>query len=136
MIDKKTLKNLIEKAKEGRNYSYSPYSKFAVGAAILTNDGKYTLGCNIENASYGLSNCAERTAMFKLISNGYKKDDVIAICVIADTTKPVSPCGACRQVMSELLGKNMTVVLANMKDDYKICKVSDLLPYEFNEGDL
>lgn len=126
-------KELISKAIEGRSFSYSPYSKFKVGAAILLKDGSYVLGCNIENVSYGLCNCAERTALFKLISSGKKASDVVAMSIVADTAKPVSPCGACRQVMAELLDKKTPVVLANLKYEYKETTVEELLPYSFEE---
>lgn len=113
--------------------SYSPYSKFKVGAALLLKDGSYVLGCNIENVSYGLSNCAERTALFKLISSGYTKDDVVAMAIVANTQNPVSPCGACRQVMAELLDKNTPIYLANLQYAYKETTVGELLPYGFEE---
>ena len=124
---------LIDEAILGRKRSYSPYSKFKVGAAILLKNGSFIHGCNIENVSYGLSNCAERTALFKMVSEGYSKEDVVAMAIVADTTLPVSPCGACRQVMAELLKKETTVILANMKKEYKMTTVEELLPYSFEE---
>lgn len=132
MID---VEKLIEEAKKARENAYVPYSHFKVGAAILLKNGKYITGCNVENASYGLCNCAERTAMFKMISEGYTKDDVEAMCVIGDTPTPISPCGACRQVMSELLPIKTVVYLANLKGDVKPMTVAELLPYDFN-GDV
>ena len=127
---------LINKAKEARNNAYAPYSNFKVGAAILLNNGEYILGCNVENASYGLSNCAERTALFKLISEGYNKNDCVAMCIIGDTDLPISPCGACRQVMVELLNNDCPILLANMNNEYTIYKISDLLPLSFTESSL
>ena len=124
---------LIDEAILGRKRSYSPYSKFKVGAAILLKNGSFIHGCNIENVSYGLSNCAERTALFKMVSEGYSKEDVVAMAIVADTTLPVSPCGACRQVMAELLKKETKVILANMKKEYKMTTVEELLPYSFEE---
>ena len=124
---------LIDEAILGRKRSYSPYSKFKVGAAILLKNGSFIHGCNIENVSYGLSNCAERTALFKIVSEGYSKEDVVAMAIVADTTLPVSPCGACRQVMAELLKKETKVILANMKKEYKMTTVEELLPYSFEE---
>ena len=124
---------LIEKAIEGRGFAYAPYSKFKVGASLLLKDGSYVTGCNVENVSYGLCNCAERTALFKLVSLGYSKKDVVAMAIVADTKDPVSPCGACRQVMAELLDKDTPVILANVKKDYKETTVKDLLPYSFEE---
>ncbi|MDE7161918.1 MAG: cytidine deaminase [Anaeroplasmataceae bacterium] len=124
---------LIEQAIKGRSFSYSPYSKFKVGAAVLLKNGKTIIGCNVENVSYGLSNCAERTTLFKMISEGYTKDDVVAMAIVANTEKPVSPCGACRQVMAELLNKDTKVYLANLEKEYKETTVEELLPYSFEE---
>lgn len=125
------VKKIVEKAIEGRSKSYSPYSKFKVGAAILLKNGEYIMGCNVENISYGLTICAERNALFQLVSAGYSKDDVEAFCVVGDTTNPISPCGACRQVMAELLDMDTKIVLANLKHDYKETTVKELLPYNF-----
>lgn len=125
---------LIELAKEAREKAYVPYSQFKVGACVITDDGKIYKGCNIENASYGLTNCAERTALFNAYSNGDTK--LKAIAVVADTEGPVSPCGACRQVMLELGGEDMTVILSNMKGDYAVITVKDLLPGAFSSKDL
>ena len=122
----------IKKAKEAMKNSYSPYSKFKVGAALLTKDGEYTLGTNVENGSYGLTSCAERNALFSAYSKGYKKSDISKIFIIGDTKEPISPCGACRQVISELMEKDCDVVLSNLKDDVKIFKVKDLIPYLFD----
>lgn len=127
------VEELINKAIEGRSYAYTPYSKFKVGAALLLKNDSYILGCNVENASYGLCNCAERTALFKMISEGYNKDDVVAMAIVGQTEGPISPCGACRQVMSELLNKNTPVYLANLKGDIKEYTVSELLPYSFDD---
>lgn len=127
------VKKIVEKAIEGRSKSYSPYSKFKVGAAILLKNGKYIMGCNVENISYGLTICAERNALFQLVSAGYTKEDVEAFCVVGDTTNPISPCGACRQVMAELLDMNTPVILANLKYETKLTTVKELLPYCFEE---
>ncbi|MDE6945826.1 MAG: cytidine deaminase [Anaeroplasmataceae bacterium] len=126
-------RELVAKAIEGRSLAYTPYSKFKVGAAILLKNGTYITGCNIENVSYGLSNCAERTTLFKMVSSGYTKEDVLAMAVVADTASPVSPCGACRQVMAELLHKDTLVLLANLNYDIKETSVEELLPYGFEE---
>lgn len=117
---------LYQAALKGRENSYSPYSNFAVGAAVLCDDKIYT-GCNIENGSYGLTICAERCAIWKAVSEGERKFD--AICVVADTSAPVSPCGACRQVMSEF--KIPRVILSNLKGDFKEFTLEEILPYEF-----
>lgn len=126
-------KKLIEKAIEGRNFAYTPYSRFKVGAAVLLKNGNYITGCNVENVSYGLTNCAERTTLFKMTSEGYSKEDVVAMAIVANTENPVSPCGACRQVMAELLKKDTLVILANLEGKYKKTTVAELLPYSFEE---
>jgi cytidine deaminase len=126
--------DLIEEAKKARSMAYVPYSKFQVGAALLTNDDKVYLGCNIENAAYSMTNCAERTAMFKAFSEGDK--DYKAIAVVADTERPVPPCGACRQVMAELCPQDMKVYLTNLKGDIQELTVKDLLPGAFTAEDL
>lgn len=127
---------LLDMALIGRSNSYSPYSKFKVGAAILLSNGKYITGCNVENASYGLCNCAERTALFKMISDGYTKNDVVAMAIVGQTDDPISPCGACRQVMEELLNSDTPVILGNLERKMKEIKVSDLLPFSFSKKDL
>ena len=127
---------LIEKAKEARKLSYSPYSKFAVGAALLCKDGKVFQGANVENASYPLCMCAERNAIYNAMMNGYKKSDFVALAIVADTDEPCSPCGACRQVISELFPRNGAIVLANLKGDLKETNVDELLPFAFSGDDL
>lgn len=119
---------LLECALQAREKAYIPYSKFAVGAAVLTAGGSIYSGCNIENASYGLSCCAERCAIFKAVSEG--ETELEAICVAADTPGPVSPCGACRQVMAEF--KIKRIILANIKGDYQEYTLEELLPYGFS----
>ncbi|MDI3481548.1 MAG: cytidine deaminase [Tepidanaerobacteraceae bacterium] len=125
---------LIELAKAAREKAYVPYSHFKVGACVLTENGKIYEGCNIENASYSLTNCAERTALFNAYSNGDTK--IKAIAVVADTEKPIPPCGACRQVMLELGGGELTVILSNMKGDFKVTTAKELLPGAFSSSDL
>nr|WP_326163152.1 cytidine deaminase [Schinkia azotoformans] len=125
---------LIEKAKEAREMAYVPYSKFKVGAALLTEEDDVIKGCNIENASYGLTNCAERTALFKAYSEGIKKFKALA--VVADTERPVPPCGACRQVMAEFCPPNMPVYLTNLKGDIFETTVQELLPGAFTAEDM
>lgn len=125
---------LLNLAKEAREHAYAPYSQFKVGAALLTEDGETVTGCNIENASYGLTNCAERTAIFKLVSEG--KMGIRMIAVIADTPMPVSPCGMCRQVMAEFCPADTKVILGNLKGDIKETSVGDLLPFSFMKEDL
>lgn len=125
---------LIEEATKARDKAYVPYSKFQVGAALLTEDGKVYHGCNIENAAYSMCNCAERTAIFSAFAQGDRKFKGLA--VIADTDRPVSPCGACRQVISELCPKDMRVTLTNLKGDTLELTVEDLLPGAFSPEDL
>lgn len=128
------MKNLIEAAIEAYKKAYVPYSKFGVGAALLTESGKIVTGCNIENASYGLTNCAERTAFFKAVSEGEKT--FRALAVVADTDDPVSPCGACRQVMVEFCPPNLPVYLCNLEGKTLETTVEQLLPYAFNQEAL
>ena len=126
------LQKLIQAAIEMRKQSYSPYSNFAVGAAVLSNDGYIYGGCNIEDASYGLTNCAERTAIFNAVSDG--KRNISAIAVVADTDRPCSPCGACRQVIGEF--KIPCIIMANLKGEYKTVTLEELLPFSFSNTDL
>ncbi|KKC30471.1 cytidine deaminase [Caldanaerobacter subterraneus] len=133
-MEYRDYEKLIEIAKEARENAYAPYSNFKVGACVLTEDGNIYKGCNIENASFGLTVCAERVAMFNAYSGGERK--LKAIAVVADTDGPVSPCGACRQVMMELGGEDMVVILSNMKGDHAIMTVKDLLPGAFTSKDM
>jgi cytidine deaminase len=128
------IEQLIVEAKKAREKAYVPYSKFEVGAALLTTDGKVYHGCNIENAAYSMCNCAERTALFKAYSEGDRDFQLLA--VVADTERPCSPCGACRQVISELCPQDMKVVLTNLKGDILETTVADLLPGAFTSEDL
>lgn len=127
---------LIAKAKEARELSYSPYSNFKVGAALLTEDGQIFLGSNVENSSYPLTMCAERNALYNAYMHGYKKDDFVALALCADTEEPCSPCGACRQVMSEIFPSDAPVYMSNLKGDIKETTVSELLPFAFSDKDL
>lgn len=129
-------KELTKKAIEARNLSYSPYSNFAVGAALLCKDGKVFAGANIENASYPLCMCAERNALYNALMNGYKKSDFVALAIVADTEEVCSPCGACRQVISELFPRDGKIYLSNMKGDMKETNIDELLPFAFSGEDL
>ena len=131
-----TREELIKKAIEARKLSYSPYSNFAVGAAILTKSGEVYLGANIENSSYPLCMCAERNAIYNAMLHEVKKDEIVALALVADTDNPCSPCGACRQVISELLNPNTPVIMANLKGDVKEVKAEELLPFAFSGEDL
>lgn len=130
MIDESAL---IAAAKEARAHAYVPYSHFAVGAAVLS-DGQIYAACNIENASYGLSMCAERNAIFAAVAAGHPH--ISGIAVIADTAAPTSPCGACRQVMSEFLADDAPVILTNLNGNTQQTTVSALLPGAFEKGDM
>ena len=126
------IQNLMDCAIKARENAYSPYSHFAVGAALLCEDGTLYEGCNIENASYGLTNCAERTAIFKAVSEGHIKFKALA--VVADTEGPCAPCGACRQVMAEF--KIPLIIMGNLMGNIKIVTIEELLPFSFSECDV
>lgn len=128
------MDDLIQAATKAREKSYSPYSKFAVGAAVQTRTGEIFGGCNIENASYGLSMCAERNAIFNAVSAGHQ--DLVAIAVIGQTDGPISPCGACRQVISEFLPQQAPVYLTNLAGNTVTTTVADILPGAFLKGEL
>lgn len=127
---------LIDASKEAMGRSYSPYSKFKVGAAVITKDGKIYKAANIENSSYGLCMCAERNALYAAYNDGVKKQDIEAIAVIGKTTNPITPCGACRQVMSELMPKESVVIMTNLEGHVNEQTVSQLLPLAFDDTDL
>ncbi|AXI29805.1 MULTISPECIES: cytidine deaminase [Priestia] len=127
-------KQLIDEAIAASKQAHVPYSQFHVGAALLTTDGKIYRGCNIENASYGLTNCAERTAIFKAVSEGDKQFSAIA--VVGDTDGPISPCGACRQVLAEFCDDHTQIILANLKGDFVITNINEILPGYFSSKDL
>ena len=115
--------------------AYAPYSDFKVGACVELTDGQYITGSNVENASYGLSNCAERSAIFAAYSRGYRKEDIKAMAITTHAEKLTMPCGACRQVLSELLLPDTPILIANDKEE-KILTMRELLPYSFGEDDL
>lgn len=125
---------LIEKANRMLDLAYVPYSDFPVGAAVLSKTGEVFTGCNVENASYGLSNCAERTAIFKAVSEGTREFDKIVIT--GNTDGPISPCGACRQVISEFCAPDMPVILTNVDGEIKETTVAELLPGAFTPQNL
>jgi len=122
----KESKLLVQAAKEAQKNAYAPFSKFKVGAALLTTNNKITLGCNIENASYGLTVCAERVAIFKAVSEGYKKFQAIAVV----TSDGSYPCGACLQVMAEF-APNLTIIASDGKKKTRIIKFKELMPKAF-----
>ncbi len=131
-----TPEDLLEEAIEARTLSYSPYSHFAVGAALLTKDGRIFNGANVENSSYGLSMCAERNAIYHALMEGCTRDDFLALAIAGDTEEPISPCGACRQVIAEFFPMDSKVYLGNVNGDIKIMTVGELLPYAFEGGDM
>lgn len=125
---------LIERARAAAENAYVPYSGFKVGAALLTKGGKLYLGCNIESSSYSPTNCAERTAFFKAVSEGEREFDKIAIVggKDGDFSDYCTPCGVCRQVMSEFCNKDFIVILGKEGDEYKALTLDELLPYSFS----
>ena len=120
---------MIRSAIEAIHNSYSPYSRFKVGASALLKDGTIIIGTNIENASYGLSMCAERVCLFNVYSKGYTKNDIVSFCIASKNI--VYPCGACRQVMIELLNPDTLIILTDEKANTKEMQVKDLLPEPF-----
>lgn len=137
-MTKGDVEALISKAYEAQKFSYSPYSHFQVGAALLSKDGKVYLGCNIENGAYTPTNCAERTAFFKAVSEGNKEFLAIAIVgnkesVVPDMEDFISPCGVCRQVMAEFCNPDeFIIIMANRPDNYKQYTLRELLPMGFS----
>lgn len=138
-MDKSRIQELIQRAIEQMRFSYVPYSNFRVGAALLTRDGKIYTGCNIENAAYGPTNCAERTAFFKAVSEGERQFD--AICIVGGPDGVLkgytAPCGVCRQVMMEFCNpETFQVILAVSAEDYRIYTLKELLPLGFGPDNL
>jgi len=131
-----TKEELIKVAQEARKLSYSPYSNFAVGAALLCKDGEVFKGTNVENSSYPLCMCAERNALYNAYMHGYTKDDFVALALSADTDEPCSPCGACRQVLSEIFPSKAPIYMTNLKGQIKKTNVEELLPFAFSKEDL
>ena len=125
---------LIDLANAAKNKSYSPYSKFRVGAALLTKDEKVFQGANIENAAYGVTICAERTAAFAAKLDG--NDEFLAIAIASDSKDYIPPCGACRQVLMELCGEDLDVIVTNGNGDVKSFKLNELLPFSFGDKNL
>ena len=123
--------NLIELVVDNSKYAYVPYSHFPVSAILVTKSGEPYSGVNIENASFGLTNCAERTAIFKAISEGVR--DFSEIIIYGETEKPISPCGACRQVMAEFFDKDLKVTLVAKDKSTVVMTVGELLPYSFTD---
>jgi cytidine deaminase len=125
--------NLIELATEARENAYAPYSNFKVGAALLASNDRVFTGCNVENATYGLTVCAERVALWKAVSEGERK--FVAVAVVADGERPPSPCGACRQLLWEFSG-DIEVITANLRGARQSYHLSELLPHPFDRSFL
>lgn len=142
IIHEAIIEQMIKEAKKARNNAYAPYSEFKVGAALLAADGEnYNIinGCNIENAAYSPGNCAERTAIFKAVSEGYR--DFKAIAIVAGkndiTESYTSPCGVCRQVLREFVNpKEFVIIMAKSETDYVIKTLEELFPMSFGPSDL
>ncbi|MGN0626606.1 MAG: cytidine deaminase [Oscillospiraceae bacterium] len=132
-------KQLVSEALAAREFAYTPYSGFAVGAALLTKDGKIYRGCNIESATYTPTNCAERTAFFKAVSEGERSFEAIAIVGGPAGKPPVDfcfPCGVCRQVMAEFCEEDFKIIIGKSEEEYEEYTLNDILPHMFSEKDL
>jgi len=127
--DGQELSELFEKARKAADFAYAKYSKFRVGAALLADDGTVFTGCNVENRSYGLTICAERTAVVKAVSSGFRSFKALAICT-PDSEIPVGPCGACRQVLSEFMPPQSPVIFGGSKSERVITTIGDLYPFD------
>ena len=130
-----TPEKLVELAKEAMTHAYVPYSGYKVGAALLCGDGTVYQGCNIENAAYGPTNCAERSAVFAAYSRGYRKDTIKALAIVSDGERIAAPCGICRQVLSELLKADTPIYLSNGHDEMTT-NMTELLPMQFTMEDV
>ena len=128
-------KILLDKAFEAMGNAYAPYSNYHVGACVKTKDGQYFMGANIENASYGATNCGERSAVFACYSQGYRKEDIEGIAIVTDGLTLGTPCGICRQVLSELLEQDTPIYLSNNETEMTT-SMQELLPFAFGKKDL
>ena len=126
-------KTLVQKAVEAKSKSHPPYSHFHVGAALLTDKDEIILGCNVENSTFSLTICAERTAIFKAISEG--KRNFKAIAIASDSPDFITPCGSCRQIIYDHCGE-IDIICSNSKNEFKVFKTSELLPFAFGDKDL
>ena len=138
-ISTEIKQELVKQALAARKFAYVPYSKFRVGAAVLAKNGAIYTGCNIENAAYTPTNCAERTAVFKAVSEGITEFDAIAVCGGPGEAEPedfCTPCGVCRQALYEFGGPELTVIMARSEADYIVTTLGDLLPYGFGPTNL
>ena len=138
-LEQTQIRDLIRRAFAARKFAYTPYSHFNVGAALLTRNGKVYTGCNIENAGYTATNCAERTALFKAVSEGERQFSAIAIVGSKEGTVNelvTGPCGVCRQALFEFTGPDLTVIMARTEEDYIVTTLGQLLPYGFGPANL
>lgn len=138
-LEQTQIRDLIRRAFAARKFAYTPYSHFNVGAALLTRNGKVYTGCNIENAGYTATNCAERTALFKAVSEGERQFSAIAIVGSKESTVNelvTGPCGVCRQALYEFSGPDLTVIMARTEEDYIVTTLGQLLPYGFGPANL
>lgn len=138
-LEQTQVRDLIRRAFAARKFAYTPYSHFNVGAALLTRNGKVYTGCNIENAGYTATNCAERTALFKAVSEGERQFSAIAIVGSKEGTVNelvTGPCGVCRQALYEFSGPDLTVIMARTEEDYIVTTLGQLLPYGFGPANL
>lgn len=138
-VSTEMIQTLIEKALTARAFSYSPYSGYAVGAALLTDNGEIYTGCNIESAAYGPTNCAERTAFFKAVSEGRREFTAIAVTGGRAGEDPAGyayPCGVCRQVMQEFCKKEFQIITAVSAEQYEVYSLEELLPHGFGGDNL
>ena len=133
-VNEKELQHMLDMAYEAMAHAYAPYSGFQVGACLKAASGRYYLGCNIENAAYSPTNCAERTAVFKAVYEGERSFDAIAI--VCSGNSPAFPCGVCRQVLSEFCGPETPVLCANAHRESVLCTLGELLPHSFGREDL
>ena len=129
-------KTLLEHAFKAMENAYVPYSHFKVGACVVMKDGTYFYGANIENASFGGTNCGERSAIFAAYSNGYRKDDIEALAIVSEGHRLAAPCGICRQVLCELLNQETPILLATKSGLFMETNIKELLPMQFNGDDL
>lgn len=126
-----TSEELLDQARKARTHAYAPHSHFHVGAAVQTRDGRVFTGCNVENASYGLTSCAERNALCAAVAAGYRSGDFVQLAVIGETDHPIRPCGGCRQVILELGGEQLKVTLGNLAGAIEHTTAGQLLPGAF-----
>lgn len=142
MLSMSTIERLVQLAIQARIHSYAPYSRFYVGAALLAEDGTVYTGCNIESAAFSPSNCAERTAFFKAVSEGKRQFQAIAVAGGSEPLgataleRAVTPCGVCRQVMAEFCQPTFQIIAVRSEKDYRIFSLQELLPQSFGQADL